>query len=126
MKFIALKHKIYKMFATDVIAIISVFTTILTIALMYFKTRHTERMALIDSGADANVFYPKKRVGGSLAFKLGCLLTGVGIGFFFGMILESIMGLDSTVIAPLIMIGGGVGLIVSHILDRRFEKEEEY
>ncbi len=115
------------MFITEVVAIIAVFSTILTIALMFFKTRHSERMALIDSGADATIFYPKKKVGGSLAFKLGCLLMGVGIGFFLGMILETKLGFhDATMIAPLIMIGGGAGLIISHILDRRFEKEEEY
>jgi len=110
---------------TDVVAIISVFGTILTITLMYFKTRHTERMALIDSGADANIFVTKKKTYGSIAFKLGCLLTGVGVGFLIGMILETKMGFhDASMIAPLIMIGGGIGLIISHLLARRFERED--
>ncbi len=113
------------MFITEVVAIISVFGTVLTIALMFFRTRHAERMALIDSGADATIFYPKKKVGGSLAFKLGCLLTGVGCGFMTGSVLEHSLHMDGgRMIAPLIMIGGGVGLIISHMLDRKFERED--
>ena len=114
------------MYAVPIVAIIATFTTLLTIAVIYFRTRHTERMALIESGADSSIFYPKRKPQGSLALKIGLLLTGIGLGFFAGFMMDSIMHIGDEIIFPLVMIGGGLGLILSYGIERRQKLDDSY
>jgi len=94
-----------------VVAIISFFTAVITFIYMKYRSQHQQRMALIDSGQTAEIFYEKKLDQKSNSYKNGLLLTGSGIGFLIGFLLSEMTHIDEVVIFPCILIGGGLGLI---------------
>lgn len=108
-----------------IIAVTGFFGAIITFIYMYFKSKHQQRMALIDSGRSADIFSEKKLDDKSNALKYGMLLTGVGLGFLMGALLESAMNWpDALGIFPMSIIGGGIGLIIFYFVIAK-KKEEE-
>jgi len=111
------------------VAIVGFFSAIITFIYFHYKTKHRERMALIEAGMDASVFskkrkHKKKRSSGTL--KYGLMLTGLGAGFLAGVLLDGLFDADGMLIAPFLMVGGGLGLIFSYTVDRRLEQEDDY
>lgn len=102
------------------IALVGFFGSIITLIYMRYRSRHTERMALIESGRDASIFEEKQLSAKSNSFKQGMLLTGVGIGWFVGLILEEMFNLNEALgVIPAVMIGGGLGLICFYMVESR-------
>ena len=84
---------------------------------MHYRSRHQQRMALIDSGQSAEIFFEKSGNDKSDALKYGMLLAGIGIGFFLGVAVESMFNWpDALGILPLSLIGGGMGLILFYFI----------
>jgi hypothetical protein len=95
------------------IAVTGFFGSIITWIYMYYKSKHQQRMALIESGTSADIFTERSLDNKSTALKYGMLLTGIGLGFFLGILSERMFGLDDGQgIFPLIFVGGGIGLIL--------------
>jgi len=95
------------------IAVIGFFASIITFVYMYFKSKHQQRMALIESGTSADIFAEKQLDNKSSALKWGMLLTGAGIGFYLGILSEHMFGIEEGLGAfPLTIVGGGLGLIL--------------
>lgn len=109
---------------TEMLAIGGFWGTIVTWIYMKYKSRHTERMALIESGQDASIFDEKRLSERSNSLKNGMLLLGIGLGWFAGLVIEEIFNLDDALgVIPTLMIGGGIGLILFY---RMVQKDDEY
>ncbi len=109
---------------------ISFFLFIFAVLYLYFTSRNKERMALIEKGADASIFFSGKKGKGPSAGKvvllnLALLLIGVGIAIFIGAILEN-MGVHDGVAYPgTIFFMAGIGLLTGFFLTKKMEKETE-
>lgn len=94
---------------------------------LYFMTRNKERMALIEKGAEASIFFSDKKgpsIGKIVILNLALLLIGVGIAIFIGAILEN-MGVDGDVAYPgTIFFMAGVGLLTGFFLTKKMGEEK--
>lgn len=94
---------------------------------LHYSTRNKERMALIEKGADASIFFSKKeRVTGVwkiLILNIALLFMGVGTGIIIGQLLYVQFNIDQEVALPaLIFLMAGSGLLVGFFLTRKFGK----
>lgn len=108
---------------------ISLFLFIFAIVYLYFTTRNKERMALIEKGAEADIFFSGKRGKGPstrnfVLLNLALVLMCVGLAIFIGSILEEI-GLDGEVAYPgIIFLMSGIGLLTGFFLTKKLDKED--
>ena len=97
------------------------------IILVYLGIRKKERMAMLERGLDASVFLaPQKK--GAPALKYGTLLIGVALGILLGKILaqtEAFMYEEEAAYFSMIFLFGGISLVVSHFLERKFKNDED-
>nr|WP_321407882.1 DUF6249 domain-containing protein [uncultured Carboxylicivirga sp.] len=99
----------------------------------YVKARNTERLALIEKGADANNFYGKKENRKSFRFpwmKFGLLISGLGFGLALGLFIISTPSLKEALddvgpglVFATMLLFGGIGMIVAHFVDRKKENQ---
>lgn len=90
----------------------------------YFKARNKERMAMIDKGVISN-FEPPKR-SPLRGLKFGLFIAGVGIGIFFGHILDTYTNIDEAAsYFSMILLFGGLSFILSYFIELRKEKAEK-
>lgn len=107
---------------------ISFFITVFSILYLYFSTRNKERLALIEKGADANIFVKTKDSGGVATWKIflinfAVLLIGIGVAIFIASILETALGVDEDIAYPgTIFLMAGVALLVGFTMTKRLEK----
>ncbi|MEX2565382.1 MAG: DUF6249 domain-containing protein [Cyclobacteriaceae bacterium] len=76
------------------IVFISFFATAFGIWFYYLKTRNSERLALISSGAEASLFYSKKKSRNYsiyIVIILGFVFFAIGLGIISGYALENYM-----------------------------------
>ena len=112
--------------AGEVIIPVVLFLVIFGIFYLYFSSRNKERLALIEKGADATIFFGPKRerperseASGKWILKVGVLAIGIALGVLVGAALES-AGLDNDVAYPAsIFLFGGIGLVVAYFLARK-------
>ena len=103
----------------------------------YMNTRHKERMALIDSGVDASLFYSSKKTrnGGIISFflGLGIVSVSVSIGVTIALFLERLLRyLDGASLRHdyeeayviMVFLSIGTGLIVSYFVIKKLNKKE--
>ncbi|NNE26962.1 MAG: hypothetical protein HKN09_08980 [Saprospiraceae bacterium] len=105
-----------------VVAVGGFYGAIITFIYMKYRSKHLQRMALIDSGQSAEIFKEITPGDKSIALKYGMLSTGIGIGFILGVLIEQ--GLrwpDATAIIPMSFVGGGLGLIGYYLIMSRKE-----
>lgn len=109
------------------IAFLTFFGMVFGIYYMYFTTRNRERLALIEKGADASLFNTGKepsQAGNTFSrifsvLKIGLFLIGTGLGVLAGY-LVSMAGMEEGAAYPsMILLFGGIGLVVYHLLSRR-------
>ena len=102
---------------------ISMFASIALIFWVFLSNRNKERMALIEKGADANLFKSKSNLLTNL--KWGMLFVGVGIGILSGNILATNSNLEESVsYFSMIFLFGGISLITYYILTGKIKKKE--
>ncbi len=89
------------------------------IGFVFFTSRHRERMALIEKGADPSIFHTRKT--GRSTLKWGLLFVGVALGILMGAILTAtIPGIrEETANFSMIFLFGGLALIVNHLLEQK-------
>jgi len=106
-----------------IIAITGAFASIIVFVYMRYKSRHTERMALIESGQSADIFATKNYNESEKSLKNGLFLIGGGLGFLSGSVMESIFnwhqGFGSGASA---LVGAGVGLVTFYLMMSRKER----
>ncbi len=93
------------------IALIGIVSSSLLFIFLFFKTRHRERMALIENDKNADIF--RSEFGHVNNLKYGIVAVAVGLGLFGANVMDEVVHLHleaSYIALPLIL--GGVALIV--------------
>lgn len=106
---------------------IALFAAVFGIMYLYYSTRHKERLALIEKGADASLFNTgKEKSPGSFSWskftlKAGMFLTGIGLGVIAGAIVSALNLLEEGPdYVSMIFIFGGLSLVLYYaIFDRK-------
>ena len=108
---------------------ISFFLVVFAICYLYFSTRNKERLALIEKGVDASIFFKSKDDGELSTWKIvlinfAVLLMSIGIAIFLGSSMVNGLGLDEEIAFPgTIFLMAGVGLMVGFFITKRFENK---
>ena len=110
----------------DFFIVLVIFATFFGILYMYFSTRHKERIALIDKGADASMFKTGKKIyWGNFAPSAGMFLIGAGPGVLVAAILTATTVIMEGVAYPsMIFIFAGAGLVLYFFLARKLKNGE--
>lgn len=96
-----------------ILGIIGFWGAIITWVYMSYKSKHQQRMALIESGTSAEIFTERTLDNKSSALKWGMLFIGAGIGFYLGILSEMLLQIEDGLGAlPLTFVGGGIGLVL--------------
>jgi hypothetical protein len=115
---------------------IAIFATIFGIVYFYLSYRNKERLALIESGADADLFYSKKKKKSTTPFTLsiGLVSIGLSVGITLGFIIEKVLiAVEQTegsnaeypqVYFAMIFLFVGIALVKSYQLSRKIDKED--
>lgn len=102
----------------EIIIPLSVFASIFGIFYIYLMTRNKERLALIEKGANADLFQSPNRTR-DWPLKIGIMSIGVGLGIVVANILVSANVLEEGVAFPsMIFIFAGAGLVTSYLLTK--------
>ncbi|TMU50576.1 DUF6249 domain-containing protein [Flagellimonas algicola] len=108
---------------------ISFFLVVFAICYLYFSTRNKERLALIEKGVDASIFFKSKDDSELSTWKIvlinfAVLLMSIGIAIFLGSSMVNGLDLDEEIAFPgTIFLMSGVGLMVGFFITKRFEKK---
>lgn len=107
------------------IAFIALFATVFGIMYVFYTTRHKERLALIEKGADASLFNTGKE-GQSfinwskLTLKIGMLGIGIALGIIAGMVFDQLDVFDpEPMYTAMVFLFGGLSLVAFYIIDRK-------
>ena len=107
-----------------IIAVGGFFAAIITFIYMYYRTRHVQNMALIETGQDSDMLRSQMGRNFGTGLKTGLLLIGLGVGFILGTLLANANGWDEPAgVIPMAMIGGGIGLVINHLIEKRNQEE---
>ena len=112
----------------DIIIPIIFFAVIFGIVYLFVSARNRERLALIEKGIDASIFYNKDRrvtpMWKVIVVNFALLLMGIGLGIFIASILHYSMGVDAEVAYPgTIFLMAGIGLMAGVLVTKKLNKE---
>lgn len=107
---------------------LSFFLMIFGIVYLIYSTRNRERLALIEKGIDASIFFQGKEKGVPiwkiLVVNLAFLLIGSGIGIFLALLITTYTSLEDDAVYPsIIFIMAGVGLLAGFRTSKDLDKE---
>ena len=109
-----------------VITFIAFLATVFGVMFVYYTTRHKERLALIEKGADASLFSTGKDGSKStfswskFTLKVGMLAMGIAVGIIAGAILANLGILDEGAgYSAMIFFFGGLSLVLFYVIDRK-------
>ena len=109
---------------SEVIIIPIIFGVLFGLYYLFISARNKERLALIEKGADASIFFSNKR--GShgtskiLILNLALLSMGIGAGIFFGGLFHEVLGLSEENAFPgSIFFMAGAGLLSGFFMTKR-------
>ncbi len=113
---------------SEVFIMAIIFGVIFGIFYLYISARNRERLALIEKGADANIFYSNIKNGVPvwkvIVINLGMLLIGIGIGIFLANLFSYTFGMDEDVAyTGTIFVMAGVGLLAGFFVAKRLGNE---
>lgn len=113
---------------SEIIIIPIIFGVIFGIFYLFISARNKERLALIEKGADASIFYGKDRrvtpIWKVIVINLALLLMGIGVGIFIAATLSTAMGVDEEVAYPgTIFLMAGIGLFTGFYLTKKLNND---
>ncbi len=113
---------------SEVIIMPIIFGVIFGMFYLYISARNRERLALIEKGADASIFYSKKKrvtpIWKVIVINMALLLVGIGLGIFIANILNYNMGLDEDVAYPgTIFLLAGLGLFAGYFATKKLNED---
>ncbi len=105
-----------------------IFGVIFGIFYLFISARNRERLALIEKGADASIFYGKDRkitpVWKVIIINLALLLMGIGAGIFIASILHYNLGVVEDVAFPgTILLMAGIGLLSGFYFTKKLNED---
>lgn len=101
---------------------IGFFLALFAILYVYWTTRTKERLALVEKGLDAGIFKGEASKYGLL--KWGVFLIFVALGIFAANFLAMVIN-EVAAYFSMILLLGGIGLIVAHLVISSMEKREK-
>ena len=110
---------------------IAFFGVVFGIFYLHYSTRNKERLALIEKGADASIFYTPKNKKAAPVWKIlilntSVLLMGIGIGVFLANILNQYAGLEEEVAYPgSIFLVAGIALFIGFKMTQQIVDKEK-
>lgn len=108
----------------EVLIPITLFASIFGVLYVYFTTRHKERLALIEKGADASLFHTGKRNNKMQSLKFGMFLVGIALGLLFGNIIAETTRLQEPIAYfSMTFLCGGLSLVFFYLIEKRIAKE---
>lgn len=108
----------------EILIPIAFFAVVFGIVYIIVAARNKERMALIQQGANPELFRNKFSFNQYNLFKWGLFLVGIAIGIIAGNILEVNLGLNEEVAySSMILMFGGIALIVAYLLHKKLHKD---
>jgi hypothetical protein len=112
----------------EALIIFIIFSITFGIFYLFISARNKERLALIEKGADASIFYGKnKRVTPMwkvIVVNLSLLLMGIGAGIFLAGILHYTLGVEEDIAYPgTIFFMAGLGLFLGFYFTKKLTKE---
>ncbi len=113
---------------SEVIVVPIMFGVIFGIFYLYISARNKERLALIEKGADASIFYAKDRkatpIWKVLVINVALLLMGIGLGIFLGGLFTDVMGMEEEIAMPgTILFMAGLGLLGGFFLTKKWNED---
>ena len=113
---------------SEVIIMPIIFGVIFGMFYLYITARNRERLALIEKGGDASIFYSKKKhvtpIWKVIVINLALLLVGIGIGIFLAEILRSSLGVDEDIVYPgTIFLMAGLGLFAGFFATKKLNED---
>lgn len=108
---------------TELFIPLGFFLAVFGIIYVYFRARNKERLALIEKGADASIFFSTEGKKGSkhVLLKIGLFLVGIAIGVVAGYLL-SLTGMNEHAgYVSMIFLFGGLGLIVYYPISGKMQ-----
>ena len=109
---------------TEILVPITAFAAVFGIVFVVISARNRERLAMIDKGVNPKDFLvSKSNIYGTIKWAL--LLVGVGLGLFFGSILDTYTRVPepSAYFAGALFFGG-IGLAVAFLITRKAKNGE--
>jgi len=112
------------------VVFIALFGIVFGIFYLHYSTRNKERLALIEKGADASIFFIKKDkrtapVWKILILNMAVLMMGIGAGVFLASFLHVYLGLDEEVAYPgSIFLIAGLALFIGFTLTKKLVDKE--
>lgn len=107
---------------SGVLICVAAFLGIFGIVYVFLMTRHRERIALIEKGADASIFTDKNQ-----AFyptlKFGMLFVGIAVGILLGNWLDKSYDFSKGVAyLAMVFLFGGISLILNFLIERHLNR----
>jgi len=112
---------------------VSLFIIIFGIFYLHYSTRNKERLALIEKGADASIFFSAKAaqkkssvpIWKILILNMSVLLMGIGAGIFIGSVLEAYTLIDEGVCyTGSIFLTAGLALFIGFNLSKKLVEKQ--
>jgi len=113
---------------SEIIIVPIFFGVIFGIVYLFISARNKERLALIEKGADASIFYNKKKsvtpMWKVIIINLALLLMGIGLGIFVAAILVEALNVAQDVAYPgTIFFMAGAGLFSGFVLTKKLNTD---
>ncbi len=114
----------YEDLLIPIFGIVGTFAWLIVWVYMFYSTRSKIRLALIESGKDASIFFAQRQRR-TETLKYGILGVMAGVGVLFGELMKNV-GLPGVVAYfSMILIMGGIGLVGFYVyLSKKGEQEE--
>lgn len=109
---------------TGILVPIASLATILAIIYLIVTAKNRERMAMIEKGVNPQDFLakPKSRSNTFGIITWGLLLVGVGLGLFFGSILEAYTDIqEEPAYFGCALLFGGLGLVLAYFITKKVD-----
>lgn len=108
----------------EILVPLAFFALIFGAIYVHLTTRNKERLALIEKGANPELFKLKNDPNqGYSNFKSGLFLIGIGIGIIAGYFLENAGMQEEPAYFSMIFLFGGIGLVISFLLQGKLLKK---
>ena len=113
---------------TELVIVPVIFGVIFGLFYLFISARNKERLALIEKGADASIFYGKDRkvtpMWKVIIINIALLSMGIGIGIFIAAILSQSLNVDEDVAYPgTIFLMAGIGLFSGYYLTKKLNED---
>ena len=112
----------------EILIVAIIFGVIFGIFYLFISARNKERLALIEKGADASIFYSKNKratpMWKVIVVNLALLMMGIGLGIFIAGILNQVIGVDEDIAYPgTIFLMAGLGLFAGFYLTKKLNED---